>query len=478
VHATKRNNSSFPLSGERIMVDGGVEIRIGSKEQPHSTTITNSETLEDGTTVYKSVERTLNPDGTIQERMKTWSAPPPNVDSSAAEPSQPMDVRDGHTEKLGHPNTKPPVLVPFSQPPRKVGQDVHPLQPLAETHTTLSPNQNEIVPTERELARMQTIDDDSDEGSDSRPPLRISANRGRSDIKRPSLLKSRTKSKSEEVRDWIMESIRGTWWDVDLESKSSFDKNKEIPPLATIDSRQTSNGRNLHDPVTLTEVTEADERKRKSKSRQKWIQTMCQPRLCMAAVVVVAVLVGVAVAVTIVVQKKTDTPTNPESEETKIQGKAIKGIETHGIKADLKNICTKKNVQSWDGYKACRNLCEQAYCCFLPHWDAWSCCKLKKSWCQDFANYCFILNISNVTTFDIQCEEGAKIDTMAEQEGETIETMAEDVPTMHTLSLGNKGTSSQDQWEREDKRPEIQEGDQRRNEHHFGQMSKNEPLNV
>mmetsp|Transcript_13769 Transcript_13769/g.40263 ORF Transcript_13769/g.40263 Transcript_13769/m.40263 type:complete len:669 (-) Transcript_13769:403-2409(-) len=140
--------------------DLDAEIPVGSPEQPRSSTITTSEILPDGTTVFESVQRTHNPDGTINERVRTWSVPPLNRNPGGI--SQPDARGGGKHDEAGQPVSKPP-LVPFSSHAPSDEQTPH--EPLMETHKTYyprsDPQEQKIEGEKQDVVMMEEVNNDN-----------------------------------------------------------------------------------------------------------------------------------------------------------------------------------------------------------------------------------------------------------------------------------------------------------------------------
>jgi len=74
------------------------------------------------------------------------------------------------------------------------------------------------------------------------------------------------------------------------------------------------------------------------------------------------------------------------------KGSAPKGVPPFDVYADVTGICSDEDVATFQGYYACRGLCDSAYCCFLPPWESHSCTRTFDNQCRPYVAACAVLD--------------------------------------------------------------------------------------
>uniref|UniRef100_A0A7R9WDE3 Uncharacterized protein n=1 Tax=Pseudictyota dubia TaxID=2749911 RepID=A0A7R9WDE3_9STRA len=65
----------------------------------------------------------------------------------------------------------------------------------------------------------------------------------------------------------------------------------------------------------------------------------------------------------------------------------------HAVDANhLNQTCSRDEVETYEGYNICKDLCETAGCCFYEKWDPLSCLKLHMHLCDPYIKACSVLN--------------------------------------------------------------------------------------
>uniref|UniRef100_A0A7R9W709 Uncharacterized protein n=1 Tax=Pseudictyota dubia TaxID=2749911 RepID=A0A7R9W709_9STRA len=62
------------------------------------------------------------------------------------------------------------------------------------------------------------------------------------------------------------------------------------------------------------------------------------------------------------------------------------------VYANVGGICSDSAVASFEGFYACRGLCDSAYCCFLPPWETHSCARTFVDQCKPYVSACAVLD--------------------------------------------------------------------------------------